>query len=100
VLKRPGPIRRPFIVADPEPLTVPEMIAAMRAGLSRAPGLLPVPASLLHLAAKFAHREEQVERLAGSLAASPDALRRAGWQPAVATRDALASLCRSFAAGA
>jgi UDP-glucose 4-epimerase len=100
VLKRSDPIRRPLIVADPEPLTVPEMITAMRTGLGRAPGLLPLPAGLLQLAARLARREEQVLRLAGSLAASPDALRRVGWQPAVTTRDALASLCRSFADGA
>jgi len=98
VLKLPGPIRRPLIVADPEPLTVPDMIAAMRAGLGRRPGLLPVPESLLQLAARLSKREEQVTRLAGSLVASPEALRRFGWQPAVATRDALASLCRSSAA--
>jgi UDP-glucose 4-epimerase len=100
VLKRPDAIRRPLIVADPEPLTVADMIAALRAGLGRRAGLLPAPASLLQALARLTGREEQFQRLAGSLVASPEALRRAGWQPVVATRDALAALSRSAASGA
>ena len=100
VLRLPDPIRRPLIVADPEPLTVPAMIAALRAGLGRRPGLIPIPAGALQAAGRLLNRVEQLERLAGSLVASPEALRRAGWQPAVATREALAALSRSPAAGA
>jgi nucleoside-diphosphate-sugar epimerase len=100
VLKLPDAIRRPLIVADPEPLTVADMIAALRAGLGRRAGLLPAPASLLEAVARLKGREEQFQRLAGSLVASPGALRRAGWQPAVATRDALAALSRSSASDA
>jgi UDP-glucose 4-epimerase len=95
VLKAPDPIRRPLIVADPEPVTVPEMIAALRRGLGRGPGLIPVPTGLLALAAKAAGKMEAFERLAGSLVASPEALRRFGWQPSVRTPEALAELARS-----
>jgi nucleoside-diphosphate-sugar epimerase len=97
VLAAPGPLRRPLIVADPEPLTVPEMVGALRAGLSRPPGLVPVPAGLLRAAASLLGREDEFARVAGSLVASPEALRRCGWQPAVATRDALARLARQAA---
>ena len=38
VLAAQEPLRRPLIVADPEPVTVPEMVAAMRRGLGRSPG--------------------------------------------------------------
>ena len=100
VLRVAEPIRRPLIVADPDPVTVPEMVAALREGLGRRPGLLPVPAGLLRAIARLAGREEQFERLAGSLVATPEALRRVGWQPAVATRQALAALARSSAPGA
>ncbi len=92
VLGAPAPIRRPLIVADPTPLTVADMIAALRRGLGRGPGLIPVPASLLAAAARMANRREQFDRLAGSLVASPAALRRLGWQPTVSTQDALARL--------
>lgn len=95
VLAAPGELRRPLIVADPEPLTIPEMIAAVRRGLGRRPGLIPVPAALLETALRAAGRMEIYERLAGSLVADPSALRKLGWAPPVATADALAALARS-----
>lgn len=100
VLKAPGPLRRPFIVADPEPVTIPDMVAAMRQGLGRAPGLVPVPAFVLRGAAALAGRGEAYERLAGSLVASPEALGNLGWQPVSSTRDALAELARRAGARA
>ncbi|WP_112662137.1 NAD-dependent epimerase/dehydratase family protein [Microvirga flavescens] len=101
VLKAQGPIRRPFIVADPEPVTVAEMIAALRAGLGRAPGLLPFPPVLLEAAARIAGKSEAYERLAGSLVASPEALMRFGWTPSVASREGLSRLAQeSPASGA
>jgi UDP-glucose 4-epimerase len=99
VLRWPEPIRGPLIVADPEPLTVGEMIAAMREGLGRGPGLVPIPGRLLQLAARMAGREEAFERLSGSLVASPDALRQYGWHPEVTSREALARLARLSASG-
>ena len=91
----PGPLRRPLIVADPEPLTIPDMVAAMRSGLGRRPGLVPVPEALLAMACKTAGREEIYQRLAGPLVADPAALTALGWTPPVATRDALAALMGS-----
>ncbi|NIX75615.1 NAD-dependent epimerase/dehydratase family protein [Microvirga terricola] len=100
VLKAQGPLRRPFIVADPEPVTVAEIVAALRLGLGRNPGLVPVPALFLKGAAALAGRGEAYERLAGSLVASPDALKKLGWEPVTSTRDALAQLAREIAPGA
>jgi nucleoside-diphosphate-sugar epimerase len=99
-LKAPGPLRRPFIVADPEPVTVPEIVAALRAGLGRKPGLIPVPAFALRGAAYLTGRSEAYERLAGSLVASPRALEGLGWQPVSSTRDGLARLAEAAATGA
>ena len=98
VLRTEGSLQRPFIVADPEPLTIPEMVAALRAGLGRRPGLLPLPAALLGQALRLIGRGEAYERLVGSLVASPAALTRLGWRPPVATRAGLADLARGFAA--
>jgi UDP-glucose 4-epimerase len=94
VLGAPAPLRRPFIVADPDPLTIPEMLAAMRGGLGRRPGLLPFPGRLLDAGLRIAGRREDYQRLAGSLVAHPAALQKLGWSPAIATRDALAELMR------
>jgi nucleoside-diphosphate-sugar epimerase len=95
VMAAPGPLRRPLIVADPEPLTIPEMITAVRQGIGRRPGLIPVPRPLLEAALRLTGREEAYRRLTGSLVADPAALIRLGWQPPVATRDGLAMLART-----
>ena len=75
VLGAPGPLRRPLIVADDEPLTVAEMIAAMRQGLGRSPGTFPIPGALLRAFVRAVGREEIIERLAGSLVVDASALR-------------------------
>jgi nucleoside-diphosphate-sugar epimerase len=95
LLREGGPLRRPFIVADPEPLTLPQMIAAMREGLGRRPGLVPVPAALIRQGLRLIDRPDAFERLAGSLVASPAALTALGWRPPVATRSGLAALARN-----
>jgi nucleoside-diphosphate-sugar epimerase len=86
------PARRSYIVSDPEPLSVAGMLAAMRAGRGRNPGLIPVPTALLALAARLAGRSGAYERLANGLVASPDALLNAGWRPPAETKAALARL--------
>jgi nucleoside-diphosphate-sugar epimerase len=95
VLSAPASLRRPLIVADPTPLTIPEMITAMRRGLGRRAGLIPMPQRLLEAALRALGREEISQRLAGSLVVDPAALTQLGWRPAVATMDGLAALART-----
>lgn len=95
VLRAEGPLKRPLIVADPAPLTVGAMIAAMRQGLGRRPGLFYVPELLLRGALRLARREAPLEPLFGSLVARPSALARLDWNPPVETRSGLAALMRS-----
>lgn len=97
LLKAQGPLRRPFIAADPEALTVPEIIAALRKGLGRSPGLVPVPSFALSAAASLMGKAEAYRRLSGSLVARPEALTRLGWQPVIGTPDGLARLAREAA---
>lgn len=93
------PARQSYTVADPEPVSVADMLAAMRVGLGRGPGLLPVPESWLRFAARLAGREETFLKLAGSLVAPPERLLRAGWRPPAETWAALARLAISARAG-
>lgn len=86
------PARRSYIVADPEPLSVAQMLAAIRSGLGRRPGLIPIPSSLLALTARLVGRGGAYERLANGLVASPATLISAGWRPPAETRAALARL--------
>jgi UDP-glucose 4-epimerase len=94
VLKVAGPLRRPLITADPDPLTVGEIVAAMRRGLNRRPGLVPVPPRILAALLRAAGRADAYERLAEPLVADPSALLRLGWVPPVATADGLEQLMR------
>jgi nucleoside-diphosphate-sugar epimerase len=94
-LGTPERLQRPLIVADPDPFTIPQMIAAMRHGLGRSPGLLPSPPVLLEWGLHALGRAEMFQRLAGSLVARPAALMQLGWTPAITTRDGLAALMRS-----
>lgn len=93
------PARQSYVVADPEPISVAGMLAALRSGLGRGPGLLPVPEGWLRFAARLAGREETFLKLAGSLVARPARLLSAGWQPPAETGAALARLARSARAG-
>ncbi len=88
-LDAPAPIGRPLIVADPDPLTLPEMIAAMRSGLGRGPGLLPCPTPLIDLS-PAAPPDGRRCSTASPARSSPAPM---GWQPWAGSR------CRRRATG-
>jgi nucleoside-diphosphate-sugar epimerase len=94
VLSAPEPLRRPLLAAEPDPLTIAEMIAALRRGLGRRPGLIRVPELLLRALVGMTGWSEVYERLGGALVADASALTALGWQPRVETRAALAELMR------
>jgi UDP-glucose 4-epimerase len=94
VLTSEQPLRRALIVADAEPLSIPEMVAAMRAGLGRRGGLFFLPPALFEKACRLAGRQDAYQRLAGSLVVDPAALMRLGWTPRVTSRAGLAALMR------
>jgi nucleoside-diphosphate-sugar epimerase len=95
VLSAPGQLRRPLIVSDPEALTIPAMITALRRGLGRPPGLIAMPAALLRTALYASGRAEMYDLLSGSLVAEPAGLGGLGWSPPVTTPEGLAALAQS-----
>jgi UDP-glucose 4-epimerase len=95
VLDTPSILKRPFIVADPEPLTIGEMIVALRRGLGRRGGLFPVPTPVLKAALQALGHAETYRLFAGSLVADSSALREVNWTPSASTREALAVLMRT-----
>lgn len=99
VLEAKGSLRRPFIVADPEALTIAEMIGAMREGLGRPPGLFPLPRPFLAAALKAMGRADAFQLLSGSLMADPSNLKLVDWVPVTSSRDALVALMRSESRG-
>lgn len=100
VLTHPAPLRRPLLVADPAPVTLPHMIAAMRQGLGRSPLLFPLPSRLLTRGLGWAGRQEFAERLMSPLVVRTTALQGLGWTPAVTSEEALAAMMRQDAASA
>jgi nucleoside-diphosphate-sugar epimerase len=94
VLAAQEPLKRPLIVADPKPLTLGAIIAAMRQGLGRRAALFYVPKPLLKSALRAAGHADGYEPLFGSLVADPSALAKLNWVPPVETRAGLAALVR------
>jgi UDP-glucose 4-epimerase len=94
-LASPAMKNQTYIVADPAPLTLAKIVAALRAGEDRGPGLLPVPPALIAIAARAIGRDEEWQRLGGSLVADPTKLLEAGWRPKIETRAGLAALTRA-----
>ena len=94
VIATAQPLRRPLIVADPDPLSIAQMITAMRAGLGRRPGLVAVPVAILQAGLRVAGRGELGRRLTEPLVGDPARLLQLGWVPRVATSDALSALAR------
>jgi nucleoside-diphosphate-sugar epimerase len=95
VLSAPEPLRRPFIVADLQALTVSEMVSAMRSAIGRQPGLIPVPKLLLETVLKLTGKRELIDRLCSPLVASSLALQGLGWSPRVETQTGLRELMDS-----
>jgi nucleoside-diphosphate-sugar epimerase len=84
-----------YLVADPQPLTLAEIVGAMRAGEGRRPGLIPIPASLIAAPLKAIGRADVWERLGGQSVVDPGKLLAAGWRPAVETRTGLAAMVQA-----
>lgn len=96
VLSAPSPLKRPFLVADPDALTMPEMIASLRAGLGRRRGLFYVPAPMLKVALRAAGYGADTAPLFGSLVADPAGLRSLDWTPPIATQQGLTALAKEL----
>ncbi len=91
----PASPNRAFLVCDPGPVSLAEIVAAYRRGLGRSPSLFYVPPALLTAALSVLGKGEMAERLNGSLVADPSALAALGWRPASETAAALEALGRA-----
>jgi nucleoside-diphosphate-sugar epimerase len=83
-----------FLAADPEAISVADLVTAMREGLGRQPHLVRVPAGAVkRLMASFG-KEAEWERLSGSFIMDAAKLRGIGWRPSVTTRAGIAAMMR------
>jgi nucleoside-diphosphate-sugar epimerase len=70
-----------FIVSNPAPLTVPDLVARYRAGLDKSPWLIPIPERWLELFLTAVGRRAIWERIGRPLIARPRKLLELGWKP-------------------
>jgi nucleoside-diphosphate-sugar epimerase len=84
-----------YAVADPRPLTLAEIVTALRRGIGRKPGLVAVAPALFRLALAALGRGANWEQINGALVADPGKLMAAGWRPELNTAGALAEMMRS-----
>ncbi len=95
-LSNPAMTGETYLVADPEPLSVAEMVGVMRTSIGRWPKLMPVPPAAVRAAARLIGRADDVARMEASLVVDPAKLQRAGWKPRLSTREALAETVRAI----
>ncbi len=91
-------INRTFIVADPEPITLAEMLATLREAAGRSPNLIPVPPLMVRALLVTAGRQSLWDRIGRELVASSADLQKVGWSPKVETREGLRAMVRATAA--
>ncbi len=82
------------VAQEPHP-TLSDMLAEMRRGLGRNPGLFPCPPALLTLPLKLAGRGDLAERIEGGLRVDAAKLRAAGWEPTVDLSSVLRDMARA-----
>jgi UDP-glucose 4-epimerase len=87
--------RQTYLVADPVPVTLPEIVSALRRGLGRSPRLFPIPMWMFEAPLKLIGRDDVSQRLGGSLVVDPGKLIAAGWRPDADTQGALARMAKS-----
>jgi UDP-glucose 4-epimerase len=84
-LTTPACANETFIVADPNALTLPQIIATWRTAAGRPVGLFRAPPQLMKTAFRAIGRHDLWERIDGNLEASAERLTATGWRPAVDT---------------
>ena len=84
-----------FLVADAEPISVADLVAAMREGLGRSPHLVTVPLGAVMRLMKSFGKEADWERISGSFVIDASKLMGIGWRPAIGTREGIVRMMRS-----
>ena len=84
-----------FIVSDPQPVSVADIVTISRAAMGRNQNLIAVPPNLFAGVFTLAGQQDKWERLAGSLEAPPAKLLAAGWQPVTDTKSGLTALLQA-----
>lgn len=78
----PAAADRTYLVSDGEELSTSELLAGLAAGMGRPARLIPCPIRLVRMLAAAAGREQEADRLLGSLVVDSSRIRQElGWVP-------------------
>jgi len=92
VLRDPHSGGATYIVSDPQPVSLAQIVEALRAGMGRPPGLLNVPPGMIRRGLTVLRRGRHWDQLAGELIVDPAKLLMAGWRPRTDTAAGLAAM--------
>ena len=81
-----------FLLADPEPISVAEMVQLLRQGAGMRGGGLRVPPPILSTIFRMFGRDDLWDKIGGDLVVSVEKLRSFGFQRKVDTREGLRAL--------
>jgi len=95
VLGHPESGGETYVVSDLQPVSLAQIVKALRAGLGRPPGLVNVPPGLIRLALTMAGHGRYWDQLGGQLVVNPDKLVIAAWRPDTDTAAGLAAMVTS-----
>ncbi len=84
-----------FLVADAEPITVADLVGAMREGLGKPPHLVKVPSGAVKRILKSFGREADWERVSGQFVVDISKLLATGWTPQVETHAGIVQMMRA-----
>lgn len=94
-LEDPRATNETFLVADPNAVSVAELVSMLRTAAGRQPWLVPMAPALLSATLRLAGKPDMFERLAGTLVAEPNKLMAAGWWPVTATETAMTRMVQA-----
>ena len=83
-----------YLVADEAPVTIPELITAMRLAINRPALLFPTPRRLTGMACAMIGKSAAWRRLNGELVVSTEKLRNSGWRPEQEFNDSIRAMMR------
>jgi nucleoside-diphosphate-sugar epimerase len=95
----PSTLGQTYVVADPTPMALAEILTVLRAGLGRQPRLLPIPQRMFATALETFGRSDVWDRLGGSLIVDPAKLIAVGWKPVTDLETGLSALARAKEVG-
>jgi UDP-glucose 4-epimerase len=84
-----------FLVADAEPISVANLVAAMREGLGRSPHLVKVRLGGIKRLMRSFGKEAEWERISGNFVIDASKLTGIGWRPGISTHDGIVRMMRA-----